>query len=79
VIERRRRRSTMNTDTPTSTPEVTRTPVETLDFCCGGRRCPTVTLFSDGTLTTTDGDQKIEYTAEQVVRLRSMLIGTLPR
>ena len=58
---------------------VKRTPIETLDLCCGGRRCPVVTLFNDGTLSTTDGDQKIEYTAEQVVRLRSLLIATLPK
>lgn len=63
----------------TNTQGTTRVPIETLDLCCGGRRCPVVTLFSDGTLTTTDGDQKIEYTPEQVVRLRALLIGTLSK
>lgn len=63
----------------TNTHGDTRVPIETLDLCCGGRRCPVVTLFNDGTLSTTDGDQKIEYTAEQVVRLRSLLIATLPK
>jgi hypothetical protein len=57
----------------------TRTPVETIDFCCGARRCPVITLYSDGSLVTTDGDQRIEYTTEQVAKLRDMLISTLPR
>jgi len=66
----------MNT---TITPEGTRIPIETLDLCCGGRRCPVVTLFNDGTLKCVDGDQLIQFDPEQVVRLRALLIATLPK
>lgn len=60
-------------------PESARVPVETVDMMCGGRRCcPIVTLYSDGSLVTTDGDQRIEYTPEQVASLR-LLISTLPK
>jgi hypothetical protein len=54
-----------------------RTPIETLDMCCGSRRCPVVTLYSDGSLVMTDGDQRIEFTPEQVADLRH-LISSLP-
>lgn len=51
--------------------------IETLDMCCGSKRCPLVTLFDDGSLLTVDGDQCIEYTPEQVAELRH-LISSLP-
>jgi len=57
----------------------TRVPIETLDLCCGGRRCPVATLYSDGTLSTVDGAARIDYDAEQVVKLRALLNSTLPR
>ena len=55
------------------------TVIETLDLCCGGRRCPVVTLYSDGTLGIVDGDQRVEFTPEQVVKVRALLIATLPK
>lgn len=57
------------------TPE--KEPIETLDMCCGYKRCPIVTLYSDGSLSTVDGDQHIDYTPEQVAALRH-LISSLP-
>lgn len=53
--------------------------IETLNMCCGSKRCPIVHLYDDGTLSTVDGEHRIEYTAEQVVKLRALLIATLPK
>jgi hypothetical protein len=43
------------------------------NFCCGFKRCPVIRVYEDGSVDTTDGDQRIEYTPEQAKRLLVML------
>ena len=42
-------------------------------FCCGYKKCPVVRVYEDGSVDTTDGDQRIEYTPEQAKSLMALL------
>jgi hypothetical protein len=58
-----------------ATTEVLPAPVAVLDMCCGGKKCPQVETFADGSMVTIDGEtgEKVPFTAEQRERLRAFL------
>ena len=47
------------------------------NFCCGFKRCPVVSVFEDGSALIIDGDQRIEFTPEQLTGLRALLVRAL--
>jgi hypothetical protein len=51
----------------------TKVPIDAVDMCCGSRRCPSVTLYSDGSLLVEDEGTLVEFTPEQAARLADML------
>ena len=57
-----------------------RKPTYAETICCGHRRCPTVAMFEDGSLSISDEIAgalvRIEFSVEQAKRLRELL--TLP-
>jgi hypothetical protein len=43
------------------------------NFCCGYKRCPVVKIYEDGSALMEDDGNRIEFTPEQLMRLRELL------